>query len=90
MPRRAAFARRVGHQIAEAALPDYRLYLLDPHSGHIEAVEPLHSADDVGAVCLAQERAGAAPMELWCGGRKVARFDGKPETAAALRIRALS
>jgi hypothetical protein len=64
------------------ALPDYRLYLLNPHSGHIEAVERFHSSDDVEAICLVAQREPLVPMELWCGGRKVSRFDALPEAAA--------
>jgi hypothetical protein len=66
-------------------LPDYRLYLLDPFSGHIDGVEEFHSADDVEAVCLVNQREALVPMELWCLGRKVCRFDANPETAAAFR-----
>ena len=63
-------------------MPDYRLYLLDRHSGHIEGVEEFHSADDVEAICLLGQRERDIPTELWCGGRKVARFDARPEAAA--------
>ena len=64
-------------------MPDYRLYLMNRHSGHIDGVEELHSADDVEAICLVRHRAGPVPLELWCGGRKVMRFDAAPEIAAA-------
>ena len=63
-------------------MPDYRLYLLDPHSGHINGVDPFHSADDVEAICLITQRAYNVPTELWSYGRKVARFDAKSEMAA--------
>lgn len=66
-------------------MPDYRLYLMNPYSGHIDAVEDFHSGDDVEAILLVQarpQRAGA--MELWRGQRKVIRVDGRPEAAAAL------
>jgi hypothetical protein len=61
-------------------MPSYRLYILDRFSGHIEAVEEVVSADDVGAICLVQERGGDVPMELWQGGRKVRHFDAPPAT----------
>ncbi|MEA3011496.1 MAG: hypothetical protein QOD42_41 [Sphingomonadales bacterium] len=61
-------------------MPDYRLYLLDPRSGHIEGVEQFHTADDGEAICLVQDRRDGIPTELWCAGRKVARFDGRLET----------
>ena len=71
----------------DAAMPDYRLYLMNRHSGHIDGVETFHSADDVEAICLIRERAGPVPLELWCGGRKVIRFDAAPDTAAAVPVR---
>ena len=63
-------------------MPGYRLYSLNPLTGHFEGVEEIHSSDDVGAICIAQERAGPVPLELWCEGRKIARFDALPEIAA--------
>ncbi len=64
-------------------MPAYRLYRMNPHSGHIEGVEDFHSGDDVEAVLLVQRRQRDVPMELWCGARKVIRIDGLPENAAA-------
>jgi hypothetical protein len=63
-------------------MPDYRLYLLNLHSGHIDGVEEFHSADHVEAICLTSQRNHEVPTELWCGGHKVARFDARPEQAA--------
>jgi hypothetical protein len=63
-------------------MPDYRLYFLNPHNGHIEGVEEFHTADDIEAICLVNQRDDAVPLELWSGGRKVARFDGRPDQAA--------
>jgi hypothetical protein len=62
-------------------MPYYRLYLLDRYSGHIEGVEDITSADDVGAIGQATERQRGVPTELWCGGRKVCRIDAPPEIA---------
>ena len=62
-------------------MPDYRLYLMNPHSGHIDGVETFHSGDDVEAILLVQGRERAVPAELWCGNRKVIRIDAAPETA---------
>lgn len=65
-------------------MPDYRLYRMNPHSGHIEGVEQFHSGDDVEAILLVQSRpTGTHPLELWNGGRKVIRIDGRPDAAAA-------
>ncbi len=63
-------------------MPDYRLYFLDRHSGRIRSAENLQAADDAGAIHRIRLRGSAEPMELWCGARKVARFDGVPEAAA--------
>jgi hypothetical protein len=56
----------------------YRLYFLNGFSGHIDTVEDLVSADDLGAVGLASKRAGEVPIELWRDGRKLARFEAGP------------
>jgi hypothetical protein len=68
-------------------MPDYRLYFMDPHSGHIDRVEDFHSGDDVEASLLVQRRAAGVPMELWTAGRKVMRVDAAPETATTQPIR---
>ena len=65
-------------------MPDYRLYLLDPHSGHIDGVEEFHRADDVEAICMVGQKQRLIPSELWCGRSKVARFDPIPEAAARI------
>ena len=71
-------------------MPGYRLYLLDPFSGHIDGVEEFHSSDDVEAVCLIAQREITVPMELWCGGRKVSHFDAPPEAAVAAHFPAVA
>lgn len=63
-------------------MPDYRLYLLNRHSGHIDGVEEFHSSDDVEAICFVGQKQRDVPTELWCGRQKVARFDTRPEAAA--------
>ena len=63
-------------------MPDYRLYLLNRHSGHIDGVEEFHSADDVEAICLVGQKERDVSTELWCRSRKIARFDARPEAAA--------
>lgn len=64
-------------------MPEYRLYRMNPHSGHIEGVEEFHSGDDVEAILLVQNRSREVPLELWSGSRKVIRIDAVPEAAAA-------
>ena len=68
-------------------MPDYRLYLMNPHNGHIDGVEEFHSGDDVEAILLAEKSRHKVPVELWCGGRKVARLDAAPEAGATRRGR---
>ena len=63
-------------------MPDYRLYLLNEHSGHIDGVEEFHSADDLEAIRLSTQRNCGVPTELWRGSRKVARLDACPRQAA--------
>ena len=62
-------------------MPDYRLYLLNARSGHIDGVEVFHSAGHVEAIGLSTERNHKVPTELWCGRQKVACFDAYPEQA---------
>jgi hypothetical protein len=64
-------------------MPDYRLYLLNPHDGHIDGVEVLRAPGDDAAIDLVQARAGPIPLELWQEGRKLLRVGGAPEMAAA-------
>jgi hypothetical protein len=63
-------------------MPDYKLYHLDPHSGHITKAEERVAADDDAALVDARERRSDHPLELWCGRRKVGRVDVIPEGAA--------
>lgn len=65
-------------------MPYYRLYFLSPYTGHIEGAEDFHTADDVEAVCLVNQRQDDRPTELWCGGRKVASFGAGSEMAATI------
>ena len=60
-------------------MPDYRLYLLNPFSGHIDGIEELSASDDIEAICLAQNGGRKVPVELWRGGVKVVHIDAPPE-----------
>ncbi len=62
-------------------MPEYRLYRLDPDTGHFAGVEELFAADDVSAVHTVQQRRLDTAVELWSGGRKITRLDAPPETA---------
>ena len=59
-------------------MPVYRLYFLDSGTGAIQGHEDISSADDVGAICLVNERALPEPSELWLGSRRVVRFGAVP------------
>ncbi|HKR25297.1 MAG TPA: hypothetical protein VJS15_08570 [Allosphingosinicella sp.] len=63
-------------------MPYYRLYHLDPYSGHITGAEEMFAADDVAAIHAIQQRQAEHPFELWQGGRKVVRLDARPQNAA--------
>ena len=65
-------------------MPHYRVYHLDPHSGHINHAEDLDAADDVAALADARQRQCDYPLELWQGARKVSRVDALPELAARM------
>ncbi len=60
-------------------MPNYLIYYMNPVSGHIDRREALHAGDDVAAVHLLQGRSFDVPVELWRGGRKIARQDGPPD-----------
>ena len=53
----------------------YRLYFMDGFHGHIERFEDFDADDDREAISATKPRRGALALELWCGARKVARFD---------------
>lgn len=49
----------------------YRLYRLSEADGRFVGFEEISADDDVHAVRAAESFAGARPLELWCGPRKV-------------------
>ncbi len=53
----------------------YRLYFMDPRSGHISAFESIDAADDADAIAAAEKHVGWQPLELWCERRKDRRFE---------------
>ena len=53
----------------------YRLYFMDPRTGHIIRFVEQEAADDQSALALAREQEGAHPLELWTGHRKVGRIE---------------
>jgi hypothetical protein len=65
----------------------YRLYFLDGFSGHINRFSELDASTDAAAISQALKSSTTAPMELWCGHRKVMRWeaDTPPSTRTASR-----
>ena len=53
----------------------YRLYFIDPHSGHIAAFEEIEADSDDEAVAATERYRGWQPLELWCGGKEVHRVE---------------
>lgn len=68
----------------------YRLYFMDPRSGHIIAFEPIEVAGDEAAIAHAEKHVGWQPLELWCEGRKVHRFEAVPALPPQSPHRALA
>ena len=60
------------------AMPYYRLYHLDPDTGHFDGAEEMFAVDDVAAIHFVQLHAYGVPVELWQGGRKIRRIDATP------------
>lgn len=60
----------------------FRLYFMSLRSGHIERFAEFEAPDDVAAIALASEHEGEQPLELWCGHRKVKRFDPAPNPSS--------
>ena len=53
----------------------YRLYFMDPYSGHIRRFAEFEAPDDEAAFGLAIEHIGDQPLELWSEHRKVRRIE---------------
>ena len=56
-------------------MPHYRLYFLNPHSGHIDWAEEIEASDDVEAVAIVRDVPRKAGVELWQEGRRVLRLE---------------
>ena len=62
----------------------YRLYFMDPRSGHISAFEAIEADNDEAALAACEKHQGWQPLELWCQGRKVQRLDAVTDPPAGL------
>ena len=65
----------------------YRLYLMNPVSGHIEGVEEFEAPDDGQAFNQSFAFRGERPIELWCESRKVGRVEARDLTLEMLERR---
>lgn len=62
----------------EAAMAHYRLYFMNNGSGHIDSARDLEAGDDPAAIEAAHDLVKDKAIELWCGTRKVHRFEARP------------
>ncbi|WP_116090339.1 hypothetical protein [Sphingomonas crusticola] len=63
----------------------YRLYFMNPRSGHIDRAQDLDAPDDQAALRLASTYDGIHPLELWCNSRKVYRIE-RPSSGVIVRF----
>ena len=64
-------------------MPGYRLYWLT-ELGHIEQVGDFEAQDDSSAIAAVERSRGHAPLELWCGTRKVRHWDPVPVSSPTM------
>jgi hypothetical protein len=55
----------------------YRLFFIDWRTGRIGRVADIEAEDDDEAMRLAGARSDSERIELWCGGRKICRFEAR-------------
>ena len=70
----------------------YRLYFFDRLGGHIDQFREFEAADDAAAVAQGADWRELEAMELWCGDRKVKRWEAAallPEARARATISTL-
>jgi hypothetical protein len=53
----------------------YRLYFMDPFSGHIDHFREFEAADDMAALGIAESWREDRPMELWQHQRKLKHWE---------------
>jgi hypothetical protein len=66
-------------------MTNYRLYLMNNRTGHIDQADHIQAVHDLHGIFMAESVSDHRPMELWCGNRKVHRFE---TTSTALWARA--
>ena len=57
----------------------YRLYQLRGSKNHVASFREFHADGDSVAILFAESWRGFNPMELWCGDRKVRRWEALEE-----------
>jgi len=62
----------------------YRIYYMNTVSGHIDSAEDIDLACDEESINLAQVLSRDKPIEVWCGTRKVHRFEAPCRAPLAL------
>ena len=55
-------------------MPDYRLYVMDRFSGHIDHAREFEAADDLSAISRSVDWHDGRPMELWRGAANIKRW----------------
>ena len=78
------YRRAIGAAVngARGQMAYYRLYFMDPRSGHISAFEAIEADDDQAAITISEKHLGWQPLELWCEGRKVQRFEAVTDASS--------
>ena len=55
----------------------YRIDFIDARSGRAVRVADIEAGDDGEAIRLAAMQDSSESMELWCGARKICRFEAR-------------
>lgn len=55
-------------------MAEYRLYFLNPQSGHIDRLRTIEAGDDMQAISIAV-RESHRPLEVWDSNKKVHRLE---------------
>lgn len=56
----------------------YRLYFMNPVSGHIDRFLDFAAENNVRAIVAAHEHEGDVPLELWCEHKRICRIAPLP------------
>ena len=56
----------------------YRLYFMDGLGGHVTSFHEIDAETEAEAIAHAEAHRGKVAMELWCGRKKVKRWQPEP------------